>query len=89
MAAPTVSKASWRHDEVMQRKEGRSHAAERGAGSTQVSALPPIADIGLRVRNVRLVPKADIDGLSRHREIEVLQCGPALRVCGAGFSVLE
>jgi len=35
------------------------------------------------------VPKADIDGLSRHREIEVLQCGPALRVFGAGFSVLE
>ena len=45
MAAPAVSEASWGHDEVMLRKWGRSYAADGGAGSTQVSALPPKADI--------------------------------------------
>jgi len=40
-----LSTSSPRHGEVVQRKEGRSHAADGGAGSTQVSALPPKADI--------------------------------------------
>ena len=60
MAAPAVSEASWGHDEVMLRKWGRSYAADGGAGSTQVSALPPKADMRPGAQNVCLVPKADI-----------------------------
>ena len=45
MGQPTLSEVSWCHGAAMQRKWGRSHAADGEAGSTQVSALPPKADI--------------------------------------------
>jgi len=36
------------------------HASHRGAGSTQVSALPPKADMRPGAQNFRYVPEADI-----------------------------
>ena len=46
---------------------GQKRTSGRASG---MSALPPRADIWLGAQNVRLVPKADIDGLSRRGEVK-------------------
>src|SRR6516225_9481361 len=58
-----------------------------------MSALPPKADIGIRSRNVRFVPKADILRCGKERRYSITSSAPKSSDCGtvspSAFAVLR